>query len=82
MGYDFRVYGGGCMSNVTITISGPGETMSGEIFVIKNSLEEAGFQVSIEDDYPCDDPKIIDKCIALKDKHLICIKVNHKPWGG
>jgi len=66
----------------TIRISGLGETMAAEIFVIKNALEEAGFNVTIDDKCPCDDMTHIDRIISSENKADVHIKVDHLPWGG
>ena len=70
------------MRGPTVKISGPGETMAGEIYVIKKALEEAGYPVTINDQYPCEDPEHIDRVLAIEDKVTVHIKVEHLPWGG
>lgn len=68
--------------SITIKIIGPGETMAGPIFTIKNALESNGYPVTIEDEYPCDDIRHIDRCLSLEDKQKVHIKVEHQPWCG
>jgi hypothetical protein len=80
--------------NYTITISGPAETFTDQILLIKQVLTDAGYAVKVEDAYPrnssdeTDDEYINRIKLARKGKNLlfkqdnILIKANHCPWGG
>lgn len=76
------------MSYVNITISGPGGTMSGEIYLIKKAFTNAGFEVLVNDKYPNEDIeetiKILDSLVACNEKigGVIRVNVEHLPWGG
>jgi len=68
--------------SVSIKISGPGETMAAEIFIIRRALSDAGYKVTINDKYPCDDKNHIYRVLGMADKATVHIKVDHLPWGG
>jgi hypothetical protein len=77
------------MTDITITISGPGKTFSAELHVIKQALEYLGCIVTIEDPYQDDsnDHSIEEHVDRMKTMNKdsptkVHIKANHMPWGG
>jgi hypothetical protein len=73
--------------NITVTISGPGNTFHREQLIIKKALSDAGYNVTVQDDYPVsselEDVMLCRKQIALRSKNTnITIVADHCPWGG
>jgi len=67
--------------NITIKVSGPGLTISDEVYYIAEILEKKNFEVEIIDEHP---PLIDDYTPENIDGSEIKIKLiaNHLPWGG
>ena len=66
------------MINITVTVTGPGECIGNEMLIIEKALRDAGYPVTVIDEYP---PKEITIDRASKGWN-ITLKAQHCPWGG
>jgi hypothetical protein len=64
---------------IYIEITGPGQTFSDVLELIKETLEKEGATVVVKDDYP--NPRTSDAPKLYPNRHIE-IKTNHAPWGG
>lgn len=73
--------------NICVTISGPGETFHREQYIIKQALLDAGYSVTVQDDYPLSpevEANFISTPIDHRKSHTthITLVADHCPWGG
>lgn len=86
------------MSDITITITGPGGVINFETIIIKRALEDAGIIVEVEDDTPFGSRPIhplviqetedeyVERVTTMyrsgKIKNTVKLIAKHCPWGG
>lgn len=74
------------MIDVTVTVTGPGGCISGEIEIIRRALTAAGINVTIADPHPPVEgfTEVLDKYIASGRMSQTNVKIiaMHCPWGG
>lgn len=66
------------MTDITVTVSGPGECLAPTIEVIKRALANANSTVTVTDEYP---KIVLDHDLNLK-RDKITIVAKHCAWGG
>ena len=66
------------MIQIKIDITGPGLTIANETYLIKELLEERGYEVELIDKYP---PEKEGTTLRGEDIKII-LETHHQPWGG
>ena len=72
--------------NCDIKVSGPGRTFNDVMIIIRRALQEAGYVVDVDDEYPVKtemEDIELERLKKLKNKQYpIKLTANHRPWGG
>ena len=72
----------------TIKIVGPGLSVNYPTEIIVKALKEAGLQVEVENEHPCEDPEGLINLIKERMESgtasncKVTVKTTHLPWGG
>ena len=67
------------MINIRITVTGPGQCIDSEYYLILRALKHAGYNVEEDNPYPNDNP---DACKPMPKITAIKLIAKHEPWGG
>lgn len=70
------------MINITIKVSGPGQCIDQEFYIVLDALTKAGYDVEVVNPYPNEDPERL-LTIPINPKITkIKLVADHQPWGG
>ena len=68
------------MIQIKIDIAGPGLVISNETYLVKEVLQDHGYEVEVIDKHP---PKKKPNIHSISGKNVkVIIETHHAPWGG